>query len=144
MFDERNEKWIGIYRKYIIIMFWVYVLAAIVTCICGWCWVFWMTDSPFLDGIICLALGLLAAYIHLVCNMVILNFVANVQAIREVVEDMCIIPEISKAIAGSAGAAQVLAECCDKPDNGMWGCKNCGTQNSVNYSQCKKCGSYKA
>ena len=25
----------------------------------------------------------------------------------------------------------------------MWVCKHCNTQNSLNYSQCKKCGNYK-
>jgi len=31
-----------------------------------------------------------------------------------------------------------------KPSVGQWICKNCGTNNSVNYGQCKKCGSYKS
>ena len=29
------------------------------------------------------------------------------------------------------------------PD-GMWVCKNCGTNNSLNYGQCKKCGKFKS
>lgn len=29
------------------------------------------------------------------------------------------------------------------PAVGMWTCKNCGTNNSLNYGQCKKCGKYK-
>ena len=29
------------------------------------------------------------------------------------------------------------------PD-GMWACKNCGTHNSLNYGQCKKCGKFKS
>lgn len=27
---------------------------------------------------------------------------------------------------------------------GMWTCQNCGTHNSLNYGQCKKCGKYKS
>ena len=27
---------------------------------------------------------------------------------------------------------------------GMWTCKNCGTHNSLNYGQCKKCGKFKS
>lgn len=30
------------------------------------------------------------------------------------------------------------------PSADTWKCKNCGTSNSTNYSQCKKCGQYKS
>lgn len=30
------------------------------------------------------------------------------------------------------------------PAGGTWNCKHCGTSNSTNYSQCKKCGKYKS
>lgn len=140
MFDERDVKWIGIYKIYIQVMFWVYVLAAAVCCICGWCGAFWMTDSYFLDGIIYLVLGLLAAYIHLVCNMVILHFLTNVQLIRENVEDLYNAVQTSKKAAVGASqktAAEPVAE-------SIWVCEHCQTRNSNNYSQCKKCGNYKA
>ena len=151
MYDERDEKWIRIYRTYIIIMFWVYVLAAAVCCICGWCRVFWWTNSFFMDGILCLFGGLITAYAHLVCNMVILNFLANVQAIREKVEKMGVVQQAPKACADSntsnfVGSTPVFR---DDPavrpaPEGMWVCKNCGTHNSTNYAQCKKCGKFRS
>lgn len=30
------------------------------------------------------------------------------------------------------------------PPPGMWICQNCGTHNSLNYGQCKKCGKFKS
>lgn len=141
MFDERNIKWMCIYKKYIQVMFWVYVLAAIVCCICGWCGAFWMTDSYFLDGIIYLVLGLLVAYIHLVCNMVILHFLTNVQLIRENVEDLYSAIQAPKQTVAVESPQKTAVE---PVSENVWVCEHCQTQNSINYSQCKKCGNYRA
>lgn len=88
MFDERSEKCINIYKGYTIVMFWLYVVAAVVLCIVGWCDCIWITDSAFLDGLILLAGGLFIAFAHLVVNMVIIQLLTNIQIIREKIEKM--------------------------------------------------------
>ena len=85
MFNEKDGKWIGYYKTYTIVMFWLYAAAAVVVCILGWTEVFWWTASAFLDGLICLAGGLLIAFGQLVVNMLIIQFLNNVQTIRETV-----------------------------------------------------------
>lgn len=85
MFNENDGKWIGYYKTYTIVMFWLYAAAAVVMCILGWTEVFWWTASAFLDGLICLAGGLLLGFVQLVCNMLIIQLLNNVQTIRETI-----------------------------------------------------------
>ena len=83
MFNENSGKWIGLYKGFTIVMFWLYVAAAVVMCILGWTDVLWWTDSAFLDGLICLVGGLLVAFGQLVVNMLIIQLLNNVQIIRK-------------------------------------------------------------
>lgn len=83
MFNENDGKWIGYYKTYTIVMFWLYVVATIVMCILDWTWVIWIIDGGFLDTLIILVSGFLVAGGHLICNMLIIQFLNNVQTIRE-------------------------------------------------------------
>ena len=86
MFNEKGNRWLKLFKIYTIVMFWIYVAGAVVMCICGWSDVLWWI-SPFLDGIICLTGGSLVAAAHLISNMLIMQFLNNVQIIRERVEN---------------------------------------------------------
>lgn len=157
MFDERDYVWLDYYKLYIVVMFWLYIVAAAAGCICGWCGVFWLTDSYFLDGIIALIGGLIIAATHLICNMVVLNFFTNVQSIRIEIENKSseqktnTVSSENKSTVHIANTSPVFRD--QQPNygkpvfssapEGMWACKQCGTHNSTNYAQCKKCGAYR-
>ena len=83
MFNENDCKWIRYYKTFTIIMFWLFIAATAVMAILGWCGEFWIIDAGFLDGIVFLASGLVVAYGHLICNMLIIQLLNNVQVIRE-------------------------------------------------------------
>lgn len=83
MFDETSKKWIERFKTFVLTMFWLYLAAAVVLCICGWSDCFWITDTAFMDGIIFLAGGTLIAFGHLLLGMVIVQLLNNIQIIRE-------------------------------------------------------------
>lgn len=145
MFDEKSDIWLNIYKGYIQVMFWLYAVAGVVLCILGWCDCIWITDSLFLDGLILLASGAFMAFTHLLFNMLILQFLMNVQSIRETAE-YGISRKTSENSATPATVAPVFREnIINRPaTNGIWACKNCGTNNSLSVTQCKKCGQYKS
>lgn len=82
MFDERDEKWISWLKNYIVALFWIYVAASVVLCIMGWFDCFYIVGSPFVDGLIFLGGGLVFAFFHLTIGMLIIQFLDNVQFIR--------------------------------------------------------------
>ena len=86
MFDEKDPKWIIIYRGFTKVIFWLYVIATVMMFFAGWSGAFWWTDSEILDGLICLVSGGFAAFIHLMANMLIIQFLSNIQLIREKLE----------------------------------------------------------
>lgn len=88
MFDEREGKWINIFKKYTQVMFWLCIVAAVYMCLVGWAGSLWWTGVDFLDGIICLAGGVFIAFAQLVVNVLIIQFLNNVQVMREKVENM--------------------------------------------------------
>ena len=83
MFDERSDKWVRIFKGYTQVAFWVEIVASAVLCICGWADLIWITGSPFLDGLILLGGGIVIAYSNLVINMLMVQFLNNVQLIRK-------------------------------------------------------------
>ncbi|MBO5122357.1 MAG: hypothetical protein J6J01_05255 [Oscillospiraceae bacterium] len=88
MFNEKSNQWIKIFKGYTKVMFWICIVVAVVLCILGWCDWFWLTGSVFIDGLILLACGVFAAFVQLVVNMLIIQYLNNVQVIREKVEKM--------------------------------------------------------
>ena len=87
MFDERSEKWIKIYKNITVIMFWLYVAAGVAMFFMGLDGWFGWLDDGFLDGLIGLAAGVGVGYITLVVNMLVIQFLNNVQIIREKIEN---------------------------------------------------------
>ena len=88
MFDERSGKWIKILKGHAQVMFWLYMLAGVIMCFVGWSGELDWVDEGFLDGVICLAGCALVAYAQLVVKMLVIQFLNNVQIIREKVENM--------------------------------------------------------
>ena len=86
-FDEKSSKWIQWYKNITIVLFWIYMLAAFITGCAAWADNLWITDDPFLDGLICLAGGCVVAFVQLVVNMLIIQLLNNVQSIREKLEE---------------------------------------------------------
>ena len=87
MCDERSQKGIKIYKNITVIMFWLYIAAGVAMFFMGLDGFFWWIDGGFLDGIICLAAGVIVGYINLVVNMLVIQFLNNVQIIREKIEN---------------------------------------------------------
>ena len=94
-FDEKSSKWIRIFKGVIIAEFWLMIAAAVVLCFVGWSGELYWTDSEFFDGILALAAGCVGAVISLVPNMLIIQFLNNVQVIREKVESANILDNAS-------------------------------------------------
>ena len=87
MFDERSEKWIRIYKNITVIMFWLYVAAGVIMFFLGLSGDIDLLDGGFFDGLMGLAAGVICGYIHLVVNMLVIQFLNNVQVIREKLEN---------------------------------------------------------
>lgn len=85
MFDETSSAWINIFKIYTKIAFWLHVAIAVILCFFIWdgTYFYSLTDSYFIDGVIILLGGLLFAFVHLVVNMLLIQFLNNVQVIRE-------------------------------------------------------------
>ena len=87
MFNEKSSIWIKIYKTITLIIFWLYVLAGVVMFLMGLEGSLWWIDGGIIDGIIGLAGSFIAGYITLVVNMLIIQFLNNVQLIREKLEN---------------------------------------------------------
>ncbi len=87
MFNEKSSIWIKIYKTITLIIFWLYVLAGVVMFLMGLDGSLWWIDGGIIDGIIGLAGSFIAGYITLVVNMLIIQFLNNVQLIREKLEN---------------------------------------------------------
>ncbi len=87
MFNEKSSIWIKIYKTITLIIFWLYVLAGVVMFFMGLDGSLWWIDGGIIDGIIGLAGSFIAGYITLVVNMLIIQFLNNVQLIREKLEN---------------------------------------------------------
>ncbi len=99
MFNEKSGKWIRIFKIYTKVMFWLCISVAVVCCLSRWAdgiwnitarWYpgFWYTGESVIDGLICLVGGGILAFAQLVVNMLILQYLNNIQIIREKVESM--------------------------------------------------------
>lgn len=88
MFDENSNKCLKIYKGYTMITFWLLIVAAVICCFMGFAEEMWIIDvMPLLDGLAFLIVGIFAACVHLVVNMLIIQFLNNVQIIREKIEE---------------------------------------------------------
>ena len=87
MFDEKSSRWIRIYRLVAITVSWIFVISGLVSAYCCWYFdgIFGIGDSWFV--IVSLAIcGFVVGYIHLVINMLVIQFLNNVQIIRQKIE----------------------------------------------------------
>ena len=83
MFNEKSDVWLKILRYLAVFMFGIEAIGAAVLGICGLLEVFYLTDSAFLDGMILAILGYIVAFGHLIANMLVLQFLNNVNEIRQ-------------------------------------------------------------
>ena len=97
-------------------------------------------------------LALLVSALALITqNSIVSANVALYEAMYQASKDN-VDPDIPEPAATPAATAPVFRDQCPdfskqvfKPaPDGMWGCKHCGTHNSLNYTQCKKCGKFKS
>ena len=88
MFDEKSGKWIQIFKGYTKVMFWAYIAMGVVLFFAGLAGELYWIDGEFIDGIAGLLCGAFAAFVHLVVHMLIIQFLNNVQVIREKLEQM--------------------------------------------------------
>lgn len=88
LLNEKSQLCIAIYKGFTKAMFFLYLLVAFFFCILAWSSNVFLTGSPFLDGIIFLVGGLIIAVVHAVVNMLIIQFLNNVQIIRKKIEKM--------------------------------------------------------
>lgn len=91
MFDEKSEKWIKIYRGVTIALFWLLIgfgiLAGIGDASAGFLDIgIGGDDDGFFDFILWALAGGFAGFIQLVTNMLIIQFLNNVQIIRGEIE----------------------------------------------------------
>lgn len=89
MFDETSNKCLRIYKGYTMITFGLLIVVAVICSIQGFTDNMWIVDeTPLIDGLLILIVGIFAACAHLVINMLILQFLNNVQIIREKIEEV--------------------------------------------------------
>lgn len=87
VFDEKSNKCLKIYKGYIMITFWLLMVVTVICSIQGFTENMFIVDAtPLIDGLLILIVGIFAACAHLVINMLILQFLNNVQIIREKIE----------------------------------------------------------
>ena len=84
MFDETSGTWIKIYKVVTIVLFWLFMVGAVIAGIMSIANARY--DSDVIYGIIT-AIGIaLVGFIQLVTNMLVVQFLNNVQTIRETLE----------------------------------------------------------
>ncbi len=89
MFNEKSTKWIKTLKTFTIVMFFVFLLAALVLSIISWSGAELLFDdaAAFFEGLIFLGIGAFVAISQLVINMLIIQLLNNVQIIREKIEN---------------------------------------------------------
>jgi len=80
--ERKNRIWITIFGKMAGIVTAIFVIASVILCIVAWCEEIYITDSPFLDGLIFLVGGFFVAFGHFVCSMLRRNYAAPGNRIR--------------------------------------------------------------
>ena len=87
-FDEKSPIWIEIYKKAVIISFWFLIAAGIVLGICdSTATIDILYDDTILDLLLWPVVGAIVGFGELVCGMLTVNFLNNVQAIRVKLEE---------------------------------------------------------
>ena len=79
MFDENSEAWIRIYKSITVVLFWIFNISGLVAGIV-------VGGSNFIVCIMLLLAGVFLACIQLVVNMLVIQFLNNVQIIRKKIE----------------------------------------------------------
>lgn len=89
-FDERSPRWIRIYRGITIALFFIFAAAGfifgIVDAADDITPLAWSLEPRFWAFPIWTVIGVLVGYIQLVCNMLIIQLLDNVKAIRTMME----------------------------------------------------------
>ncbi len=93
MFDERSEKWIKIYKGITVTLFWIYIIFGVIAGIGDSSTGFLDIgiggdDDGFFDFIVWVLASGFVGFFQLVANMLIIQFLNNVQIIREKIEKM--------------------------------------------------------
>lgn len=133
LFDEKSNIWIKIYKVYVCVMFCLLCLTTLILSFVGISGDFLLTDeSPFLNFISILLSGALLTFLHLVTNMIILNFLNNIQIIRESVEK----PIDNNFVSNTQQQTYTHTPQYET----MWTCPTCYTSNSTANNFCEKCG----
>lgn len=85
MFNEKNPIWIKIYKIAIIVTFVACLVTAIVLPICSFndAELLMCDDYAEIEALILFVAGVITAFATLASNMIILQFLNNVQVIRE-------------------------------------------------------------
>lgn len=90
MFNEKSEKWIKIYKTITIVAFWCWVAvgayAAYDNYFVGNIFDIYI-GNYFLSSVILVLCGLAVGYAQLVVSMLVIQFLNNVQIIREKIEN---------------------------------------------------------
>ena len=92
MFDERNEKWIKIYKGVTVTFFWLWIAFGVVAFSDN----LWFANifcfelgynGYFLGGVVLMLASFIIGYIQLVTNMLVIQFLNNIQTIRDRIEN---------------------------------------------------------
>ena len=86
MFDEKSTKWIKLYKMFIIVSFWVLLLGGVLLGILDCACVIDVIYEDGIDVVVWSLAGATIAFWELLCGMLILSFLNNVQIIREKIE----------------------------------------------------------
>lgn len=81
MFNERSDRWLSIFKGIIVFMFWANILAGLIL---GFAFA---GDMGFGGFLLFLVSGAAAAFLTLVIDMLVLQFLSNVQFIRQRMEE---------------------------------------------------------
>lgn len=83
MFNEKSEIWIKIFRYYTVFIFGLEAICAAVLGICGLTETICITDLVLIDALFLAFCGYLVTFVHLVTNMLTVQFLNNVNEIRQ-------------------------------------------------------------
>jgi len=157
--ERKNRIWITIFGKMAGIVTAIFVIASVILCIVAWCEEIYITDSPFLDGLIFLVGGFFVAFGHFVCSMLIVQFLDNVQTIREKLDSISS-PEKLESTPPPAlrdntptvknSGTSTINQADDSIDEepagsttACWTCTKGRFKNPTSTRFCKECGTYK-
>ena len=85
-FDEESSKWLSMYKGLTIFFFFGSILFGIIFGIID-AKEYIVFDSEVLSIVIWVLIGAVAAFVQLVCNMLIIQLLKNVRAIKEKITD---------------------------------------------------------